>query len=595
MNTIDTVSMSQKAALIWSNADILRGYYKEHEYGEVILPLTVIKRLHDTLKPTKKAVMKVVEDKTIPSSFLDIHLKEASGLDFYNTSAWSFDSLLSSKNLEENFLEYIGGFSENIQDIITRFKFTEKVHELADPDVNMLFPILEVFNKPSADFSPSVVSTDEMGYIFEELTRKFSEAIGDGAGEHFTSRDVVELMTDLLLTNASKSLISDEETITVYDQAMGTSQMLTAMEDRLEGLNSSLNVELYGQELNPITFAIAKSEALIRGKNPERMKFGDTLSNDQFEGFEFDFAISNPPFGEPWKKEKERVEKEHIESGFDGRFGPGLPTISDSQQLFLLNGFSKLNENGRMAIIKNGSSLYSGDAASGSSKIREYFISEDYLEAIIGLPEKLFYNTGIQTFIWIITKNKPENRKGKIQLIDASRMFTDRRKNLGKKKVDVLEKEKDQIVIAYGEFQNKTYYLSDDKYLESKIFDNEYFGFTRITLESERKDSDGNPVFKVNKKGEITKKVEIDKETEDIPLLDNIDEYIEKEVTPFNKDAKWNKKLNKVGFEIPFTRIFYKYTEPVPSEKIAREIKTLEEDIVRAFENLSGQDVNTSD
>ncbi|WP_107949290.1 type I restriction-modification system subunit M [Lysinibacillus parviboronicapiens] len=595
MSGINNVSMDQKASLIWNNADILRGYYKEHEYGEVILPLTVIKRLHDTLLPTRESVINTFNDNSIPKAFLDTKLKKASGFDFYNTSSWTFSSLLSSKNLEENFNEYLDGFSENIQDIIDRFKFREKIKELADPDINMLFPIIQEFNKDSADFSADKVSTDEMGYVFEQLTKKFSEAIGDGAGEHFTSRDVVELMTDLLLAGAEDVINGEGETITVYDQTMGTSQMLTVMEDRLVNLNNTLNVELYGQELNPMTFAIAKSEALIRGKNPENMKFGDTLSNDQFEGYEFDFCISNPPFGEPWKKEQSVVEKEHREKGYEGRFGPGTPKISDGQQLFLLNGFSKLNENGRMAIIQNASSLYSGDPGSGPSKIREYFIKNDFVEAIIGLPTDLFYNTGIQTFIWIISNNKSENRKGKIQLIDASRMFTKRKKNLGDKKVDILGEEKDLIVQAYGDFAEKSYSLTSEKFIESKILDNDCFAYTRIILESVKKDSQGNTVFKLNKKGEKTNIPEIEKEAENIPFGEDIEEYIIREVYPFNPNAKWNKKLDKIGYEIPFTRLFFRYVKPEASEIIAERIKVLEESIILSFEKLTNKDVKVDE
>lgn len=594
MAKIDTISMSKKAALIWSNADILRGYYKEHEYGEVILPLTVIKRLHDTLAPTRDAVIAVRDNESIGKAFLDIELKKAAGFDFYNTSDWTFASLLTAKNLEDNFNEYLNGFSDNIQDIINRFKFREKISELADPDVNMLFPILQEFNKKHAYFGPDAFSTEEMGYVFEELTKKFSEAIGDGAGEHFTSPDIVELMTDILLVNAPETLIKDNETITVYDQTMGTSQMLTVMEERLLDLNTTLNVELYGQELNPITYAIAKSEALIRGKNPDNLKFGNTLSNDQFEGYKFSFGISNPPFGETWSKEKTRIDAEH-KLGDDGRFGAGLPKISDSQQLFLLNGLSKLNEYGRMAVIQNGSSLYSGNPGGGSSKIREYLIDGDYLEAIIELPENLFYNTPIKTYIWVLSKSKPEERKGKVQLIDASRVYSDRRIKLGDKKVDILESQRDLIVKAYGNFEEELHVLNDSNYLESKILSNDYFGFTRITLESPLKNDDGEIIYKHDKNGNLTDKPEIQKDYEDISLLDNIEEYILREVIPFNPEAKWNKKLDKVGYEIPFTQIFYKYQTPISSDILAKEIKEIEEDIVKIFENVTGQDVKVDE
>ena len=370
---------------------------------------------------------------------------------------------------------------------------------------------------------------------------------------------------------------------------MGTSQMLSAMIERIHDFNESVEVRTFGQELNPETFAIAKADTMIRGGDPENMTKGNTLSNDQFTDYTFDYCISNPPFGIDWKSAKAAVEAEH-KLGEAGRFGPGLPKISDGQLLFQLNGVAKLKETGRMAIIHNGSALFSGNAGSGESAIRQYVIENDWVEAIVQLPTDLFYNTGISTYIWILTKNKSAERQGKIQLIDASKMFEKRRKNIGNKRVDITEGCREMIVKAYGEFQNHEYQL-DNKTVESKIFDNADFGFTKVTVERPLRDENGEIILK---KGKPTPDASL-RDTEDIPLKENIQEYFEREVLPFNPDAWMDRKKDKVGFEIPFTRLFYKYTAPEPSEVIAERIKQLEESIVANFEVLSGKDVSNVD
>ena len=588
-NEQTTQFIQKKANMIWNVADILRGLYKPHEYGKVILPMTVIKRLHDTLLPTRHAVLEAAEKyKEMNDTMRSRFLETASGFAFYNTSMFTFDTLIAdANNIEENFRAYLNGFSDNMQDILSNFKFEQEITNMAEN--NMLFAVITEFNKTSSYLGPDMVTSTDMGYIFEELVRKFSESYNEEAGAHFTSRDIIYLMTDLLLAEDSETLVGENVVKTVYDQTMGTSQMLSAMIERIHDFNESVEVRTFGQELNPETFAIAKADTMIRGGDPENMTKGNTLSNDQFTDYTFDYCISNPPFGIDWKSAKAAVEAEH-KLGEAGRFGPGLPKISDGQLLFQLNGVAKLKETGRMAIIHNGSALFSGNAGGGESAIRQYVIENDWVEAIVQLPTDLFYNTGISTYIWILTKNKSAERQGKIQLIDASKMFEKRRKNIGNKRVDITEECREMIVEAYGEFQNREYQLVD-KTVESKIFDNADFGFTKVTVESPLRDENGEIILK---KGKPTPDASL-RDTEDIPLKENIQEYFEREVLPFNPDAWMDRKKDKIGFEIPFTRLFYKYTAPEPSEVIAERIKQLEESIVANFEALSGKDVSNVD
>lgn len=579
------VNVQKQANLIWNVADILRGLYKPHEYGKVIIPMTVIKRLHDTLLPTKEKVLEVNEQfKNANQSFKESFLKEASGYQFYNTSLYSFATLLADPaNIETNFRAYLNGFSDNMQDILANFKFDIEISNLASND--KLFYVIQEFNKKESYLGPDKVTSTDMGYIFEELVRKFSESYNEEAGAHFTSRDIIYLMTDLLLSEDIDTLTKDDSVKTVYDQTMGTSQMLSAMQERIKDFNKEATVRTFGQELNPETYAIAKSDTMIRGGNPDDMVLGSTLSKDGFPGYKFDYCISNPPFGIDWKSDQNAVKAEN-EEGENGRFGMGLPKISDGQLLFQLNGISKLKETGRMAIVHNGSALFSGNAGGGESAIRQYVIENDWLEAIIQLPTDLFYNTGISTYIWVITKDKSTERQGKVQLIDASHMYEKRRKNIGNKRVDITEPCREMIVKAYGEFENKEYHL-DDKSVESKIFDNEEFGYTKVTIESPEKDEEGNIILKKGKP--VADKNARD--TEDIPLKEDIQKYFEREVIPFNPDAWMDRKKDKVGYEIPFTRLFYKYTAPEPSEVIAERIRKLEESIVANFEALSGKEV----
>lgn len=581
------INIQEKANLIWSIADSIRGLYKPHQYGEVILPMTVIKRFHDTLLPTREKVLEVYE-KVKHLEVKDGFLQRASGYVFYNISNFTFESLLADPDsIEENFLAYLNGFSENVQDVLKNFDFEREIRRLANND--KLYFIIQEFNSKKAYMGPDKITSTDMGYIFEELIKKFSESYDEEAGSHFTSRDIIYLMTDLLIAEEKDILIEEGVAKTVYDQTMGTSQMLSAMEERLKALDAEAEVTTFGQEINEQTFAIAKADTMIRGGNPDNMRLGNTLTEDQFEGYTFDYCISNPPFGTDWKSEYAKVKKEH-ERGENGRFGVGLPKKSDGQLLFLLNGISKLKDTGRMAIIHNGSALFSGQAGSGESEIRRYVIENDWLEAIVQLPNDAFYNTGIATYIWILTKNKPKHRIGKIQLIDASNMYEKRRKNIGNKRVDISEECRKIIVKAYGEFQNKEYIL-DERTVESKVFDNEDFGYYRVTVETPKYDENDNVVLKSGKPVPNTDK----RDTEDIPLKEDINEYFEREIKPFNPDAWIDEKKTKIGYEIPFTRLFYKFVIPEKSEDIAFRIRKLEEEIVKSFEALSGEEVKINE
>src|SRR5699024_3525080 len=508
------INIQEKANMIWNIADILRGLYKPHEYGKVILPMTIIKRFNDALYPTKEKVLETyedVKDYEVPDRFL----KEASGYDFYNTSPYTFTNLVAdSEHIEDNFREFINGFSENVIDVLENFDFDKEITKLASK--NMLFLIIQEFNKKESYMGPDKFSSVDMGYIFEELVRKFSESYDEEAGEHFTSRDIIYLMTDLLISEGKDILLEEGIVKTVYDQTMGTSQMLGCMEERLKDLDKNAKVTLFGQEVNPETYAIAKADMLLRHGDAQNMKIGNTLTEDQFKNYTFDYCISNPPFGIDWKAEKKAVEDE-AKLGDKGRFGVGLPYSNDGQQLFDLNGIAKLKDTGRMAIVHNGSPLFTGDAGSGPSEIRRYIIENDWLEAIVQLPNDSFYNTGITTYIWIISKDKPSHRVGKVQLIDASKTFEKRKKSIGnkrndikrecreliirayedikKKKKDITRKCKEIIIIAYGDFKNKEY---EEKNLicESKIFDNIDFGYNQITIETPLRLK-----FKIDKKG----------------------------------------------------------------------------------------------
>ena len=569
-------NIAEKAAMIWNVADMLRGPFKPHEYGLVILPMTVVKRFHDCLLPTHQAVLDTYE-KVKKLQVIDGFLQKASGYQFYNTSRFTFETLLADPdNIESNFRDYLSGFSANAQDVLAKFDFDNIIKRMVES--NTLYLVIKEFGSEKGYLGPDKISAVDCGYIFEDLVRRFSESFGEEAGAHFTSRDIIYLMTDLLLSEADL----DTSSMTVYDMAMGTSQMLSCMEERIHELNSDIEVTCFGQEFNPSTFAIAKADMMIRGGDPNNMRFGDTLSEDQFPGFTFQYIISNPPFGIDWKREQKAVEAEAAR-GEMGRFAPGLPKISDGQQLFVLNGLAKLANKGKMAIIQNGSPLFSGDAGSGPSNIRQYILENDWLDCIIQLSTDMFMNTGISTYIWVLSKDKPVHRAGKVQLIDASHCFEPRRKSIGTKRNDITDACRELIVTAYGEFSNgKVYGDKNGIYCESKVFESVEFGYNKIVVERPQRDEAGNIILKRGKPVPDTSL----RDTENVPLVQDIDAYFAREVLPYAPDAWIDHSKTKVGYEIPMTRYFYEYQPPEAVEDIVARITALEQDISAGLAEL---------
>lgn len=570
-------NISEKAALIWAIADKLTGVYKPHEYGEVILPLTVFRRFDCILADTKEAVLsKYSEVKNLPIH--DVFLRKAAGREFYNTSKYTFEKLLDDPdNIEANFRDYLNGFSANVRDIIEKFKFDGHITTMANKGI--LYIVIKEFTSPKANIHPDVISNLEMGYIFEEIIRRFSEAHNEDAGQHYTPREVIRLMVNLLFYDDNDILSGNGVVKTVYDPACGTGGMLSVAEEYLHQLNASTKIMPFGQEINDQTFAICKADMLIKGNDANFIKDGNTLSDDQFEGQTFDYILSNPPFGREWKNEKNAVEAE-AKRGFAGRFGPGLPAASDGQLLFMLTAISKMKEpskgGSRIAIIHNGSPLFTGDAGSGPSEIRRYILENDLLEAIIALPNDIFYNTGIATYIWVLSNKKADTkREGKVQLINANGLFEKRRKALGNKRNDIPESAIEEITGLYGDFRESEV---------SKIFNNEDFGYTKITVERPLCDENGEPILKKGKKQPDSAL----RDTENVPLTEDIQAYFEREVLPFAPDAWIDDKKSKVGYEIPFTRYFYKYEAPKPSDEIMKEILAIESELDGSLKEIFG-------
>lgn len=568
--------VNEKASLIWSIADKLVGVYKPHEYGDVILPLTVLKRFDSVLANTKDRVLKMA--KKYPESFAkrDFILKEAAGQKFYNTSKYDFKKLLDDPdNIEENFYDYISGYSDEVKDIIKNFDLIKQIEKMANNGI--LYQVIDTFNSEKANLHPNYVSNIEMGYIFEEIIRRFNELSNEEAGQHYTPREVIELMVNLIFTDED-DLADSSKIKTVYDGACGTGGMLTAVMEYVKNLNSSARILCYGQELNEQTYAICKADMLIKGENPNNIKHGNTLSGDLFPGETFDYIIMNPPFGIEWKNERAAVLKE-AEKGSDGRFPAGVPAISDSQLLFLQNAVSKMKPEGsKVAIIHNGSALFKGDAGSGESEIRRYVIENDLLDCIIQLPNDLFYNTGIATYIWILSNKKTGHRVGKVQLINASEFYNKMRKSLGSKRNELSKEHIDNITKIYGDFVENEY---------SKIFENEYFGYRKVTVLQPELNEDGTP--KKNKNGEYIPNKELT-DTENIPLLETIEDYISREVLPFAKYAYIDESKTKIGYEISFTKYFYKYQEPRKTEDIMKEILELDKKLDGVLKELQANE-----
>ncbi|MBE7057722.1 MAG: SAM-dependent DNA methyltransferase [Ruminococcaceae bacterium] len=568
-------NISEKSTVIWNVANHLAGPFKPHEYGLVILPMTVVKRFHDCLLPTHSKVLETYE-KVKNLEVVDGFLTRASGYQFYNTSKYTFETLLADpENIEANFKDYLAGFSGNVQDVLSKFDFDNIIKRMVES--NTLYLVIKEFNSPKGYLGADKVSAVDCGYVFEDLVRRFNESYGEEAGAHFTSRDIIYLMTDILLSDTN----FNGQNFTVYDMAMGTSQMLSCMEERIHALDEDATVTCFGQEFNPSTFAIAKADMMIRGGDPNNMRFGDTLSEDQFKGYKFDRIISNPPFGIDWKREQKAVEAE-AKLGEAGRFAPGLPKISDGQQLFVLNGLAKLADDGKMAIIQNGSPLFSGDAGSGPSNIRQYILENDWLDAIIQLSTDQFMNTGISTYIWVLSKDKPGYRAGKVQLIDASHCYEARRKSIGTKRNDITDYCRELIVKAYGEFTEGIFGDKNGIYCESKIFDAVEFGYNKIVIEQPLLDENGKPVLKKGKKVADASL----RDTENVPIEEDIDAYFTREILPYAPDAWIDKTKTKVGYEIPMTRYFYEYQTPEVADDILSRIIGLEDEIAVSLKTL---------
>ena len=563
-----SANINEKANLIWAIADKLTGVYKPHEYGEVILPLTVIRRFDCILADTNEAVWEKYESiKALPMQ--KVLLETAAKHPFYNISHYTFERLINDPdNIEENFHKYLNGFSENVRDIIAKFKFDAHITTMANKGI--LYIVLKEFTTPKANLHPAVISNLEMGYIFEEIIRRFSEAHNEDAGQHYTPREVIKLMVNILFHDDNPALSGNNVAKTIYDPACGTGGMLSVAEEYLHQLNTSSKIIPFGQELNDQTFAICKADMLIKGNDADYIRDGNTLTEDMFEGHHFDYILSNPPFGREWKNERPKIETE-AKRGFAGRFGPGLPAVGDGQMLFLLTALSKMKEpkdgGSRIAIIHNGSPLFTGDAGSGPSEIRRYILENDLLEAIVALPNDIFYNTGIATYIWVLSNKKHgTKREGKVQLINANELYEKRRKALGNKRNDIPESAIAEITRLYGD-------LAESEI--SKVFDNAEFGYTKITVERPLRDESGKLILAKGKQQPDSNL----RDTENVPLTEDIAAYFAREVLPFAPDAWIDQSKSKVGYEIPFTRYFYKYEAPKPSAEIMAEILEIEKEL----------------
>lgn len=668
-------NFQEKVNFIWSIAELLRGPYRKEQYGDVVLPMCVLRRFDNVLEPTKSKVLAEYEklQKTSLQN-IDPLLNRISGQSFNNTSKYDFKKLLDEPdNIANNLRNYINGFSKNAREIIEYFDFDKQITKMDSN--NLLYLVLSKFNE--IDLHPDTVSNIEMGYIFEELIRRFSEHAE--AGDHYTPREVIRLMANILLNEEQDDLTKEGLVTTVFDPACGTGGMLSIAEDYLRELNPGIQVEVFGQELNPYSYAICKADMLMKGQNADNIVLGDSFTDDGHKDSKFRYMLTNPPFGVEWKKAEKTIREESESLGFNGRFGAGLPRISDGSLLFLQHLISKMKQDekgSRIAIIFNGSPLFTGDAGSGESEIRKWIIENDMLEGIIALPDQLFYNTGILTYIWIVSNHKNDEltkgtvRKGKIQLLNAVSFYEKMRKSLGYKRNEISSEQINEITRIYGSFKDGEH---------CKIFDNEDFGFYKIVVERPlrlnfqavedriNKLYEGNKFIKLarsKKKGqagieEIAEGEKLQKriietllgmdselyknreefinklkhtfkksnlsldaalqktilsalsehdetadicldskgnpepdtelrDTEIVPLKDDIHEYFEREVKPHVSDAWIDESKTRVGYEIPFTRHFYKYEPPRPSEEIMEEIKELEQQIAEKIKKVIG-------
>ena len=573
------------SAFLWSVADLLRGDYKQSEYGRVILPFTVLRRLDCVLAPTKEAVLTELAVREPLGINPEPFLLRVSGQSFFNTSPLDLKKLMGDQDhIRENLYSYINGFSAAVRDIFERFEFHAQVERLAKS--GLLYQVTERYTQ--IDLHPDQVSNHQMGLVFEELIRKFAELSNETAGEHFTPREVIRLMVNLIFIEDDDVLSRPGVVRTIYDPTAGTGGMLSIAGEYLEEHNPKARLTVFGQELNPESFAICKADMLIKGQDVSNIVFGNTLAEDGHSGRRFDYMLSNPPFGVEWKKVEKEVRREHETQGYNGRFGPGLPRISDGSMLFLLHLISKMRpvaEGGsRFGIVLNGSPLFTGAAGSGESEIRRYVLENDLLEAIVGLPTDMFYNTGISTYVWIVTNRKPEHRRGKVQLIDASGMWQKMRKSLGSKRKELADEHIDEITRLFGQFVE----AEIDGKPVSRIFRNTDFGFRTITVERPQRDDQGKVVR--GQRGKMKGKLMADtklRDTENVPLSEDVEAYFQREVLPHAPDAWIDHDKTKVGYEIPFNRHFYVFTPPRPLEEIDADLKRTTDRIKAMIEGLT--------
>ncbi|WP_275315264.1 type I restriction-modification system subunit M [Tenacibaculum bernardetii] len=570
-------NVKESANFIWSIADLLRGDYRQSDYGKVVLPFTVLRRLDCVLKATKADVLKKHEQvKSMNIQNLDPILNKVAGYNFHNSSLFDFDKLIADpNNIASNLRNYINGFSEEAREIIEQFEFDNQITKLEES--NLLFMVLKRFQE--VDLHPAQISSMEMGYMFEELIRKFAEISNETAGEHFTPREVIRLMVNLLFMNDREILTQKGIVKTIFDCCAGTGGMLSVAEEYLNELNPDARLEVFGQELNPESYAICKSDMLIKGQKPDNIAKGNSLKSkddvklkgDQFINHKFDYLITNPPFGVKWGKVQKEVTEEHQSLGHGGRFGAGLPSVSDGSFLFLMSLMSKMKPKdqggSRLAIVFNGSPLFSGSPSSkkNESSIRQWIIENDLLESVIALPNQLFYNTGISTYIWIISNHKATERKGKVQLINAVDYFKKMSKSLGDKRNELSDQHIQDITKLYGDFSANEH---------CKIFDNTDFGYAKVTVERPLVEN-GKPV--TDKKGNPKPDAKL-RDTENIPLKEDVANYMKREVLPHVPDAWVDEKKTKIGYEINFTKYFYQYKPLRSLADIKADILALEEE-----------------
>ena len=573
------------SSFIWSVADLLRGDYKQSDYGKVILPFTVLRRLDCVLEATKSEVLAEKEKREAAGLNPEPFLLKKSGQLFYNTSPLDLKKLMGDQDhIGENLRSYLRGFSPAVRDIFESFDFHTQIDKL--DKAGLLYLVTEKF--ANIDLHPETIDNAQMGAVFEELIRKFAELSNETAGEHFTPRDAIRLMVNLLFIEDDDVLTKPGVVRSLYDPTIGTGGMVSVAEDHLLGLNPDARLVMYGQELNAESYAICKADMLIKGQDIANIIFGNTLSADGLIGKVFDYMLSNPPFGVEWKKIEALIRKEFLEHGYNGRFGPGLPRVSDGSLLFLLHLISKMRPardgGSRFGIVLNGSPLFTGGAGSGESEIRRHVLENDLVEAIIGLPTDMFYNTGISTYVWIVSNRKPAARKGKVQLIDASGFWQKMRKSLGSKRKELSPAHIEDITRLFGEFREET----RDGVPISRIFKNEDFGYRTITVERPERDAAGKIVLGTKGKGKGKPVPDSSlRDTENVPLSEDVQTYFAREVLPHAADAWIDHEKTKVGYEIPFNRHFYVFQPPRPLSEIDAELKECTDRILTMIEGLS--------